>query len=614
MKANYSLNPSLIATNTPSTVELLLNFQDEQATAQSTRRPLNLSLVIDRSGSMAGISLRYAIQAAQNLVAHLTPEDFLSIVIYDDTPETILQPVQVQDKTAINSLLQRVQAAGCTNLSGGWLMGCDHVKSQQKPERLNRVLLLTDGQANVGITAPQILINTAREKAEEGIITTTLGFGSYFNEDLLIGMANAAGGNFYFIQSPDDASDVFRIEMESLLSVAAQNLTVTIQPDNEVKIAGILNNYRSNFTGNTSEVFLGDVYKVEVKPLALELNIPATPQLGALNLATVAYKYQTVVDGSIQQFNQLIPITISVDSAEVASNVQPDVSVIKQVSKLRIAKAKDEAIALADQGDYSTASQKLRATIGDLKLKALDESFEVAEEIEQLDYYAQRIESRRFDSASRKEMRDQSYQAQQRDRSDLKLRGIAAGSANSLAAISSFEQGVLLKCFREAGKLRVKVISDGYNSDFNVQFPRQIRQEGITYVVDEIKLSADGSFYRASGNIRVLVQPGQEREAGSDQISATAVKTPKKHKLNAPTSAAELETIDSVGDRVLVQCVKEGSKLRARVVSDGYNPDYNIRFPRDIREEGVLYVVDEIEEAKAGGSYIAYGKIRRLIQ
>ncbi|MBW4575050.1 MAG: VWA domain-containing protein [Aphanothece sp. CMT-3BRIN-NPC111] len=612
MKANYLLSHSPIAAASSSTVDLIISFQAEEETRnQAPRRALNLSLVIDRSGSMAGTSLRQAIQAAQNIVERLTPEDYLSVVIYDDTPQTIIQHQLVQDKAAIRQALGKVQAGGCTNLSGGWLMGCDRVKSQQATERINRILLLTDGQANVGITDPQVLINTARQQAEQGIITTTLGFGTYFNEDLLIGMANAAGGNFYFIQSPDDASDVFRIELESLKSVVAQNLTVTFQPDESVQIAGILNNYRSQTIGNNIEVFVGDVYEVEPKNLVLELSITPKTNVGTANIATVSYKYQTVVNGSIQELTEQIPITITVGSAEEASSVPPNAAVVEQTSKLRIAKVKDEAIALADKGDYAGASQKLRKTIEDLKLKALHESFEVAEEMDQLDHYAQRIESKRFDSTIRKEMRDQSYQALTRDRGDLKLRGIAAGSANSLEAVSTVDSGVLVQCFREGGKLRVRVISDGYNSDFNVQFPRNIREEGLTYVVDEIQLSADGSFYRASGNIRRLVQPGQERAASS---STSASNSPKRQKLNAPASAAALETIDSVGDGVLVQCVKEGSKLRARVVSDGYNPNYNMRFPRDIREEGVLYVVDEVEEAKNGGSYIAYGKIRKLVQ
>lgn len=318
MQVNYSLVNPLIAANSKSLVEVILSFKGE-TTSSATRRPLNLSLVIDRSGSMAGQPLRHAISAAQKLVEQLTPEDYLSVVIYDDTADTIVPSQQVSDRQAIKSIIGRIRAGGCTNLSGGWLLGCDLVKSRQSVEYLNRVLLLTDGQANSGIVDPQILINTARQQAEQGIITTTLGFGSYFNEDLLIGMANAGNGNFYFIQSPDDAADVFRIELESLLAVAAQNLTVTLQPEKGVEIGQILNNYRTSIDGNNLEIYLGDVYETEPKLLAVELNVTAT-QLGATNIANIAYKYQVVANGSIQQVSEQLPITLTVASAEEVSN------------------------------------------------------------------------------------------------------------------------------------------------------------------------------------------------------------------------------------------------------------------------------------------------------
>ncbi|MDJ0715727.1 MAG: VWA domain-containing protein [Prochloraceae cyanobacterium] len=574
---------------------------------------LNLSLVLDRSGSMAGQPLRYAIAAAQNLIDFLTPEDYFSLVIYDDNVRTVLQPQQVTDRQAIKTQINRIRSGGLTNLSGGWLMGCDHVKSQQTTEKINRVLLLTDGKANVGITQPSALINTAKEKAEEGIITTTLGFGNNFNEDLLIGMADAAGGNFYYIQSPDDAAEVFRIEMESLVSLVAQNLTLTLELEKYVEIKEVLNEDRSQVFDDKLELFLGNVYEREKKSLALQLSINVPTDLGQINLANLAYKYQTVVDENIQEINDRLPIEISVASDAEASNIQPNTAVLEQTNQLRIAKVKDEAIALADKGNYQQASEKLRQTVKDLKLQALDESFEIAEEIEQLDHYAQNIESRRFDRAIRKEMRDQSYQARSRGRSDLKLRGIAAGSAISLEGVSDIGDGVLLKCDRIGGKLRVRVISEGYNPEFNVQFPRNIRQEGVTYVVDEVARSAKGNFYRASGNIRQLVEPGRERPAGS--ISSPSRSQPQQLKaIKAPKTAADLETVTTVGDGILIQCVQDGKKLRARVVSDGYDPNYNVRFPRSIREEGILFVVDAVKEASQGGSYIALGKVRRLEQ
>ena len=610
MQVSYSVSHSPIALNQPTNLDVVISFKGELPKQTKSRVPLNLSLVLDRSGSMGGQPLRYAIQAAQKLVEYLTPEDFLSVVIYDDQPETIVPSQTVVDRASIQKQIGRISAGGLTNLSGGWLMGCNRVVEQQSIQRVNRVLLLTDGQANMGTTEPTVLIKTAQDWAEKGIVTTTLGFGRSFNEDLLIGMANGAGGNFYYIQTPEEAEDVFAIELESLVSVVAQNLTVTLHPEASVQIPRILNNYSSQKQGNDLEIFLGDVYQIEPKPLALELSLPSFPNLGEQKLVTVAYKYQTVVAEKIAQFSDQVPIIVTVSSPEEANQIEPDVKVQEQTSKLRIAQLKDEVIALADQGNYQSAAENLLQAIAALKQKALDRFFEVAEEIENLDYYAQRLANGQFDTLIRKEMRDQSHQAQARDRSDLQLRGVTSGSTDSLEAVNSAEGGVLVKCVRDKGKLRVRVISEGYNSEFNVQFPRRLREEGATYLVEEINLSADGSFYRASGEIKLFLLPGQQRKRSS-QPTSSASKTRQAAK--ATGSAADLETTTTVGDGVLVQCVKDGKKLRARVVSDGYNPNYNIRFPRNIREEGMLFVVDEVKETKQGGSYIAYGKIRRLV-
>lgn len=617
MQVSYSLSLTIIPASSRSTADLLISFKSEAAGATPSRRPLNLSLVIDRSGSMAGAPLQYAIEAAQRLVEQLTPEDYLSVVIYDDYAETILPHGPVQDKPHIQALLRTIRAGGCTNLSGGWLMGCDHVQSQLSSDsfaprvRLNRVLLLTDGQANVGVTDSPILTNTARDKAIQGIITTTLGFGNYFNEDLLIGMASAAGGNFYFIQSPDDASDVFRIELESLMSVAAQNLTITLQPTADVTITQLLNNYRAQTQGSALQVNLGDVYTSEAKQMAVELAIAPQATLGDLPLLSATYSYQAIVNESIQSFSDDLAMQITVGSAEAAAQAKPEQTVIEQISKFRIAKVKDEAITLADQGDFKTASAKLRSTLKTLQNQSLQESFEVAEEMAQLDHYAQKLENRQFNASIRKEMRDQAHQAQTRDRQELKLRGITAGSADSLERVSNADGGVLVQCVREGGKLRIRVLAEGFDGDLNVQFPRSIRQEGVTYVVENLQLSADGSFYSASGTIRRLVRPGEEHLFASP--GSTRQPTAKRQKADA-LSLADLETTTSVSDGVLLQCLKDGKKLRIRVVSDGYSPVYNIRFPRSIREEGALYVVDEVEEVASGGSYIAYGKIRRFVQ
>jgi len=609
MQVTYTVSHTIIPQNHTTHLDLLLCFQAEATTSQPVRRPLNLSLVIDRSGSMAGLPLKQALEAAHQLVEKLKANDILSIVTYDDHVETVFAPQPLLNKDIVYTLLDKIYAGGCTNLSGGWLKGCEHVQQHQTKEMINRVLLLTDGQANVGVTNTEVLIKTAQQKSVEGVMTTTLGFGSHFNEDLLIGMASASGGNFYFIQSPEDTVEIFRIELESLGALIAQDLVVTLHPTNSVQAIEVLNQYRVN--DDLQQVSLGDVYATEDKQLMLELAILPIMTLGMIDLMTIDYTYYAIVAGSIQQQEGHITVTLSVGTE--AEKTPPNFAIIQQASRLRIARIKNQAVNLADKGDFNTASQLLREIADALKQKGLYEFFETAEEIDQLEHYAKQLDDKRYNVNSRKEMRDQSYQASTRNRNDLKLRGTTAGGdVSRLPVTNSSDSGVLVKCFRESGKLRIRVISEGFNPDFNVQFPRSIREEGIVYVVEEIKLAAEGSFYRASGEIRRLVLPGQKDPYAIPTTPATKRKPPKA--VTAPPSAADLETVDSVGDGVLIQCVPEGKKLRARVVSDGYNPDYNVRFPRSIRELGILYVVDEVIEAPNGGSYIACGKVRRLTQ
>ncbi|WP_102128050.1 vWA domain-containing protein [Deinococcus planocerae] len=609
VQVEYSFGQSQLVEGMAGTSDLLIRFRLPR-TGQ-TRRPLNLSLVIDRSGSMAGSPLKHAIRAAQAVVDGLGPEDTLSVVVYDDVVQTLIAPTRVTDRAALRAQVAGVRAGGLTNLSGGWLRGVELVAANAGPEVVSRVLLLTDGQANVGVSDTNVLTKTAAQKAEAGVGTTTLGFGSGFNEDLLIGMARAAGGNFYFIQSADDAADVFGIELQTLKAVAAQNLTVTLSPAPGVSVADVLSLHRRGADSLTLD--LGDVYEDEDKLLGLSLNLPAL-SAGTHPLLGLTYRADAVRDGAIET------LTGSVDVQAVAAPLGPDlrsdVGVTLDLARLRIARAKERAVDLADTGDAAGAESTLRTLVGELRSAGLHEHFEIAEEIEQLEHYAARIASRRLDGDSRKELRDQSFQGRARSRADLLGRGVTVDAAAlALPVVTDSAGGVELLCVRDGGRLRVKVEADGMGGGLNVQFPRALRAEGARYVVDGLETSADGSFYRVTGDIRRVVRPGE-----SDPLAGVRGGSGASHAFSAPRASkppvtlADLESTDTVGSGVLVQCLKDGSKLRARVVSDGFHPDWNMRFPRGLREDGTLYVVDVVNTAPDGKSYIASGTIRRFVQ
>lgn len=183
LKTSYDFDQAVLPTGAPAKTNILLRFRAD--IPESPRRNLNLSLVIDRSGSMAGAPLHHALKAAESVVDQLEPLDTLSVVVYDDAVDTPVPPQSVRDQAALKTAIRQVRAGGITNLSGGWLKGCEYVKTQLDPQKINRVLLLTDGHANMGIQDPKLLTATSAQKAEEGITTTTLGFAQGFNEDRL---------------------------------------------------------------------------------------------------------------------------------------------------------------------------------------------------------------------------------------------------------------------------------------------------------------------------------------------------------------------------------------------------------------------------------------------
>jgi Ca-activated chloride channel family protein len=605
----YDFAQRILPIGSSGPTDVLLRFA--MPASNKPRRKLNLSLVIDRSGSMAGIALSHAIKAAQAVIDALEPTDTISVVAFDDHVSTVIAPQLATDPKAMREKVRGIRAGGTTNLSGGWLEGCKHVKSNYDPQAINRVLLLTDGHANEGITDRKVLTKTATQKFEEGIVTTTLGFGSGFEEDLLIGMARAASGNFYFIQNTDEAVQVFSIELETMKSVLAQNLVVKLELQNGVKLHDTLSLAPAQVQGTTVSLSLGDVFDGEDKLLGLTLDLPELQKAGPLEVVKATYSADAIEDDAIKSISGELVVQVEAGSIEDAAAAAPT-GVRVDLARLKIAKAKDVALAQTDQNKYADAEKTLRNTMQEIRNQGLNEHFEIAEELEQLEYFASKVGNKNVSGNTRKELRDQAFQGLNRNRADLAGRGVeTSDEIRALPVANDPSAGVELYCVREGGKLKIKVADPRFDANLNVQFPRAIRAEGARYVVQNLETSSDGSFYRVEGTISRLLRPGETDTLGAPRRS-NVVRTGKAS--SAPATASDLEVTSDITDRVLVQCVKEGSKLRARVVSDGFEPTWNMRFPRSIREDGMLYAVDEVITAPDGKSYIACGKIWRFEQ
>jgi hypothetical protein len=194
------LKPAVIA-GIAQKLPVLIRVQapDAAPTERKARKPYHLALVIDRSGSMSGAPLIEAVRCTRHIIEQLAPTDMASLVIFDDRVQTLVAAQPVGDRQALHLALSRVHGGGSTNLHGGWKAGADGLLPAAGQAALARVILLSDGNANVGeITDTTAIAALCAHAAERGVTTSTYGLGPHFNEDLMVEMAKRGGGNHYY--------------------------------------------------------------------------------------------------------------------------------------------------------------------------------------------------------------------------------------------------------------------------------------------------------------------------------------------------------------------------------------------------------------------------------
>ena len=387
MQASIRLEHHLLAVEAEHRVHAMLELVAPPAPATHQRPPLHLALVIDRSGSMAGPKLETTKECAAFLVRRLAPTDELALVTYDDEVQLLSPLVAVGDAgPTLLQVIGGIFSGGSTNLSGGWLKGMEALRAGNGAGP-RKVLLLTDGLANVGITDPAALVQMTGKAAGAGVGTSTIGFGAGFAEELLTQMADAGGGNAHYAPTPDQAPAIFAGEFEGLVSLVAQNVSAEIRPSKDVAMLGVLNEYPAVEVPGGVQVQLGDAYGEERRRVVFELHIPEVASLGVAKVADVVIRYVSVGE-EIAQHEVKLPITVNMVSADEAKAAEGDQDVIEEVLILKAARAQEEARKKADEGDFEAAQSLLRTAGDELRAmapgsKRADELLEQAEMFDQ---------------------------------------------------------------------------------------------------------------------------------------------------------------------------------------------------------------------------------------
>lgn len=346
-------------------VTMMLRVKAPPAPAFTKRKPLNLSLVLDCSSSMEGAKIEYVREAATGLVCQLTPTDRLSVVTFNYRVTTIVPPQRVADRAPIQAAISEIHAGGKTNLSGGWLEGLGHVKLACNPVALNRVLLLTDGLANEGVRDPAGLTSIGRTYLEKGISTTTLGFGEDFDETLLSSIADASGGAFYFIDTPDNAPATFLEELGELLNTVGQNLTLEFRLEPPAKCLALLNRYRAEETEHGLRVHVGDMFGGEQREIFAELWVPGMHELGPRRIGEVEINMDQVIE-PIEHHRMVVPIEVNiVEPTQAPAASDPEVQTPATI--LRLAEVRGKMAEFLRARQLTEANELLEQTEAKLK-------------------------------------------------------------------------------------------------------------------------------------------------------------------------------------------------------------------------------------------------------
>jgi Ca-activated chloride channel family protein len=325
---------------------------------------LNLAIVIDRSGSMRGKPLEEAKKSAIMMVEQMNSADRISIVTYHSRAELIVPSTLCNEKQSIISKIKQIREGGMTALHDGWLMGAEEVARYKSDTSLNRVLLLSDGNANEGLSDLASIKSQCAQLADASVTTSTYGLGHHFNEQLMIGMAQSGLGQGYYGETSEDLADPFREEFELLLNTVASKLHLEAFCPSFVNME-LLNNFRTTRRGwSMPDIAEGGegwaLFRLEVK----ELGFAHDP----VEVLRCIISF-TDREG-VRHTTDPVKLVLEPLSPNAFEAIPEDTKVKSRASELIVAAYQEEAHAAARRGDWEQVDQIIakaeNSAVGDL--------------------------------------------------------------------------------------------------------------------------------------------------------------------------------------------------------------------------------------------------------
>lgn len=342
--------------NQDNETHLLVTLEAPKVEWDKERAPICLVPVLDVSGSMMGQKLDYVKKACRKLIDHLSPGDMMGIVAFDSHVHEVapIQEITQYQKEELKNKVAKLQTNSCTNLAGGLGTAMRWVNEMNLASNVVlRVIVFTDGHANVGISNHQALMDFSMEHRGKASISC-FGFGNGCNQELLADISEKSNGNYAFIDSPDAAMTAFARELGGLVSIYAQDIKISITPDKNNEVLEILNDEDVDDKDGTAIVSIQDILGEEKKFIVAKVKLSSVEKAlpRKVNAFKVDVSYSDTKGDRFSIEDQTVKVTLCKPGQEP---VQEDAEVVLHRDRLLAARAQDQADAFVLKGDFASA-------------------------------------------------------------------------------------------------------------------------------------------------------------------------------------------------------------------------------------------------------------------
>jgi Ca-activated chloride channel family protein len=386
---NFKTEKNGIAPNAHEEIYTLVQINSDEKRKDRERSPLNIAIALDRSGSMHGRPLSEAKLCIEMMIDRLSSEDHFSLITYDNDVDVVVPATKASNKEWLKAHVRSIRSGGMTALYDGWSSAAAEAAKNVTKKSISRVLLLSDGQANEGLTDQAEIASHCAQMASVGVSTTTYGLSENFNENLMSAMAKSGKGMAHYGQTADDLADPFQSEFDLINALTARDLKLHLIAEPGVELE-VMNKFQRNLDGSfvISDLAEGGELWALLKIKVSKSNLNRATD-GKLRILSAFLDYKNMEGESCRTEQSHLNLDLISDAAFAALETEELVSLRKV--ELEAANLQDAARVAARRHDWNEVNE----LVAQLDVLGVENEW-VKESTKKLREYADRRETERF--------------------------------------------------------------------------------------------------------------------------------------------------------------------------------------------------------------------------